>query len=390
MIFLKAFKYRLYPNQEQQEKLAVQFGHSRFVYNNALNARKEHFKETGKGLSYSATAKMLPNMKRELEWLKEADSQVLQQKLKDLDRAYVNFFQGRAAYPRFKSKFGNQSVRYPQRFKLEGNKLYLPKVGKVKIVLHRNIEGVAKNVTISKTKSGKYFASIQCEVEIFEYDNDLPPVGADLGIKDFAILSTGEKVAHPSCLRKSEKKLTKLQRKLSKKKKGSVNRGKMRLKVARLHEKIANQRKDFLDKLSYRLTTSHGAIGLENLNVKGMVKNHCLAKSISDSGWSMFGKQCEYKAVVNGSSVHRVDRFFPSSKKCNVCGTINSELKLHHRFWTCKNCGTEHDRDVNAAINIEKVCTAGVAGSQACGEDVSLNIFHDVKQTSTKQEAHRL
>jgi len=246
MIFLKAFKYRLYPNQEQQEKLAIQFGHSRFVYNNALNARKEHFKETGKGLSYSATTKMLPNMKKELEWLKEADSQVLQQKLKDLDRAYVNFFQGRAAYPRFKSKFGNQSVRYPQRFKLEGNKLCLPKVGKVKIVLHRNIEGVAKNVTISKTKSGKYFASIQCETEIFEFENDLTHVGVDLGIKDFAILSTGEKVAHPSCLRKAEKKLVKLQRKLSKKKKGSANRGKVSLKVARLHEKIANQRKDFL------------------------------------------------------------------------------------------------------------------------------------------------
>jgi len=390
MIFLKAFKYRLYPNQEQQQKLAIQLGHSRFVYNNALNARKEHYKATGKGLSYSATAKMLPNMKTELEWLKEADSQVLQQKLKDLDRAYVNFFQGRAAYPRFKSKYDNQSIRYPQRFKFEGDRIYLPKVGNVKIVLHRDIEGLARNVTISKTKSGKYFASIQCEVEIFEFDNNLPPVGVDLGIKDFAILSTGEKVSHPACLRKSEKKLARLQRRLSKKKKGSANREKLRIKVARLHGKIANQRKDFLDKLSHRLTTSHGAIGLESLNIKGMVKNHCLAKSISDSGWSIFGKQCEYKAAVNGSSVHRVDRFFPSSKTCSVCGTVNSDLKLHHRFWTCDNCKTEHDRDINASINLEKFCTAGAAESQACGESVSLNVFQDIELFSAKQEAQKL
>jgi putative transposase len=390
VIFLKAFKYRIYPNQEQQEKLAIQFGHSRFVYNHALNARKEHYKKTGKGLSYSATAKALPNMKKELDWLKEADSQVLQQKLKDLDRAYVNFFQGRAAYPRFKSRHDNQSIRYPQRFKLNGSRIYLPKVGNVKIILHRPIEGVAKNVTISKTKSGKYFASIQCETELIAFDNDLPAVGVDLGIKDFAIMSTGEKVAHPTHLRKSEKKLARLQRQLSKKKKGSANRNKIRLKVARLHEKVANQRKDFTDKLSHRLTTSHGAIGLENLNIKGMARNHCLAKSISDSGWGMFGKQCEYKAVVNGSSVHRVDSFFPSSKTCSGCGAINSELKLHHRFWTCDHCKTAHDRDINAAINLRNACTAGAAESQACGETVSLDILPSIKQASTKQEAHVL
>jgi putative transposase len=390
MISLKAFKYRLYPNKEQQEKLAVQFGHSRFVYNYALNARKMHYGQTGKGLTYAGTTKLLPNMKKELEWLKEADSQVLQQKLKDLDRAYVNFFQKRSKYPKFKNKHGGQSIRYPQRFKLADNRIYLPKVGKVKITLHRVIEGVAKNVTVSKTKSGKYFASIQCEIKTFLFDNNLPSVGVDLGIKDFAILSTGEKVKHPTCLRKSEKKLTRLQRQLSRKKKGSTNRGKARMKVAILHEKIACQRKDFLDKLSHRLTTNYGAIGLETLNVRGMVKNHCLAKSISDSGWGMFVRQCEYKAVVNGSSIHKVDRFFASSKTCNVCGTVNPELKLKHRFWTCANCNTEHDRDINASINIEKICTAGVAVSQACGENVSLSVFQDAELFSTKQEAHGL
>jgi putative transposase len=386
----KAFKYRLYPNQDQQQKIAIQFGHSRFVYNNALNNRKEHYKETGKGLSCFETINALTSMKKDLVWLKDADSQVLQQKLRDLDRAYVNFFQGRAAYPRFKSKHDNQSIRYPQRFKIEDKQIYLPKIGKVKIVLHRDIEGIAKNVTISKTKSGKYFASIQCEIEIFLFNNNLPPVGVDLGIKTFAVLSTGEKILHPAYLRESEGKLIRLQRQLSKKKKRSANRKKARLKVAILHEKIANQRKDFLDKLSYRLTVNHGAIGLETLNVKGMVKNHCLAKSISDSGWSIFGKQCEYKAIVNGSSVHRVDRFFPSSKKCNVCGAVNSKLKLHHRSWICNTCETEHDRDFNASVNLEKFCTAGVAGFQACGESISLNIFHDIEQFSMKQEAQSL
>ncbi|GBC63221.1 transposase [Desulfonema ishimotonii] len=356
MICLRAYKYRIYPNREQRGKLAVQFGHARFVYNYALNARKEHYRKTGKGLSYSATAKMLPGMKKELEWLREADSQVLQQKLRDLDRAYVNFFQKRAAYPRFRSKHSKQSIRYPQRFKIIGNRIRLPKVGDVKIILHRRMEGVAKNVTVSRTKSGRYFASVRCEVVIPVSDNGHPPVGVDLGIRHFAILSTGEKVAHPSYLRKSEKRLVRFQRMLSKKKKGSANRGKMRLKVARLHERVADRRKDFLDKQSYRLTTQYGAIGLESLNIRGMVRNHCLAKSVSDSGWGMFVRQCEYKAAVNGASVHHADRFFPSSKMCNVCGVVNSELKLGDRIWTCGNCGTEHDRDINAAVNLEKLC----------------------------------
>lgn len=370
MISNKAFKYRIHPNKDQEKKLAIQFGHARFVYNYALDARKKHFKQTGKGLSYNHLAKMIPNMKDELTWLKEADSQVLQQKLKDLDRAYTNYFQKRAKRPKFKSKRSKQTIRYPQRFKLVDNLLHLPKVGKVKIVLHRNLEGKAKSVTVSKTKSGKYFASIVCEVDVFLFDNDLPPIGVDLGIKDFAVLSTGEKIQHPTFLRKSEKRLAKLQRKQSKKKKGSRNRNKYRIKVARLHEKVANQRKDFLHKLSHRLTTNHGLIGLENLNTKGMVRNRRLSKSISDSGWGMFKTQCEYKAVVNGSSVFLADRFFASSKTCSVCGFVNTDLKLQHRSWTCANCQTEHDRDINAAINIEQFCTAGAAVSQACGEDV--------------------
>ncbi|GBC61106.1 transposase [Desulfonema ishimotonii] len=370
---LRAYKYRIYPNREQREKLAIQFGHARFVYNYALNARKEHYKKTGKGLSYSATAKMLPGMKKELDWLREADSQVLQQKLRDLDRAYVNFFQKRARYPRFKSKHSRQSIRYPQRFGIIGNRIRLPKVGDVKIILHRHMEGVAKNVTVSRTKSGRYFASVQCEVVIPVSDNGYPPVRVDLGIRHFAILSTGEKVAHPSYLRKSEKKLVRLQRRLSKKKKGSSNRWKMRLKVARLHEHVANQRKDFLNQQSYRLTTRYGAIGLESLNVRGM-----------------FVRQCEYKAAVNGASVHHADRFFPSSKMCNVCGAVNSDLKLSDRIWTCGNCGTEHDRDINAAVNLKNLCTVGATGFKACGESVSPDAFQAIRPFSVKQEARKL
>ena len=389
IIFRKAYKYRLYPNKEQQDNLAIQFGHARFVYNYLLNARKDHFKTVGKGLSCNATIKILPALTKDegTKWLSEADSQVLQQKARDLDNAYKNFFAGRAKYPKFKSKHGDQSIRYPQRFRLGGDRIYLPKVGQIKIKLHRSIEGTMKNATVSKTKSGKYFVSIQCETKINSVANEKPPIGVDLGLKDFAVLSSGEKIAHPANLRKSEKRLARLQRKLAKKKKGSNNRTKARLKFARLHEHVASQRKDFVDKLSHRLTTSHGLVALENLNVKGMIKNRCLAKSISDSGWGMFNRMCDYKAVVNGSEVKRVDRFFPSSKLCRHCGTINKDLKLHHRFWTCDNCSAEHDRDVSAAINILNFCTVGATESKACEEDVSLDVFHDVKRTSAKQEA---
>lgn len=386
----RAYKYRMYPNKQQQQHLAVQFGHARFIFNYGLNARKQAYKETGKGLTYTATALLLPKLKQELPWLKEADSQVLQQKLKDLDTAYVNFFQGRTGYPTFKNKDDHQAVRFPQRFKLTDSHIYLPKVGWAALVLHRPTEGKMKNITVSKTKSGKYFVSVLCELEIFEFSNNLTPVGVDLGLHHFAVLSTGEKVEHPACLRAAEKKLKRLQKALSRTKKGSANRAKARRRVAVLHEKIANQRSDFLHKLSNRLVRSHGTISLENLNVAGMVKCHNLAKSISDSGWSSFKLQCEYKACQYGSSIKSVDRFFPSSKTCNVCGYVNNDLKLQHRFWTCPECSAEHDRDINAAINIRNFNTVGATELQACGEDVRPTTFLGVGLTSMKQEAQRL
>ncbi len=389
MIVLKAFRYRIYPSPTQQHSLAVQFGHARFVFNWALAQREAHYKEHGKGMSYYALKRMVTDLKREPDtaWLKEADSQVLQSKVADLDRAYVNFFEHRAKYPKFKTKHAPQSIRYPQRFKFNGNRIFLPKVGWVKIVLHRPLEGTPKNVTVTKTKSGEYYASVQCEMQVEKpTQSDMPAVGIDLGLKHFAILSTGEKIDHPKYLRQAEKRLARLQRRLSRKQKGSANRNKARIRVARQHETVARQRQDFLHKLSFRMVTEHGLVKLETLNVRGMVRNRRLAKSISDSGWGTFGRMCEYKAPWHGSGVLRAGRFFPSSKTCHVCGVVFEGLTLTDRVWTCEACGTEHDRDVNAAINLLNAPTAGAAASQACGDRVRRKSLRAGAQRSLKQE----
>lgn len=370
MIIRQARKYRIYPNQHQKQQLAVQFGHARYIYNQALANRKNHYKQTGKGLTPYETIKNLVVEKEVTPWLGEADSQVLQQKLRDLETAYKNFFQKRAGYPKFKSKHGKQTIRYPQRVKFSDTHTYLPKVGWVKTVFHRSLVGTQKSVTVSKTKTGKYFASVLCEWEIDIPENHNPSVGIDLGLSHFAILSNGERVDSPKYLRRTEKQLARAQRRLSRKKKGSANRTKDRLKVARLHERVANQRKDFLHKLSADVTSRFGLIGLEDLNVSGMVRNRRLAKSISDSGWSTFVTFCEYKSAVRGGYVHQVDQFFPSSKTCNNCGYINQDLQLSDRGWVCPECSIELDRDINAAINILIQATAGAAGSYACGDCV--------------------
>lgn len=369
----RTYKFRIYPNQIQQQVLAVQFGHTRFVYNHYRAKREQVYKETGKGLSYVDCANGLKQLKAEYKWLKEADSQILQQSLKDLDQAYKNFFEKRANYPRFKSCHNKQSIRYPQRFKLKDSRIYLPKVGWVKLVQHREIMGKMKNCTVSKTKSGKYFVSIQCEIELEQPVYSGNKCGLDLGLAHFVILSTGEKIANPRYLRKSEKRLKRLQRKLSKKQKGSNNRAKAKLKLARQHEKIANQRKDFHHNLSHQLTTEFSHLGFEHLNIKGMVKNHTLAKSISDAGWGQFIQFCQYKGGWYGCHVHQLDTFFPSSKMCNSCGNINRDLKLSERHWLCPNCGTLHDRDINAARNILKH-TVGATEINACGDMKSVTV----------------
>jgi putative transposase len=317
-------------------------------------------------------------LKVDYPWLKEADSQTLQQALKDLDSAYQRFLKGLADYPNFKRKFDKQSIRYPQRFKFDGSKIYLPKVGWVKVIRHRRIEGAMKNCTVSKTKTGKYFVSIQCEIEHETPQQKQGSIGIDLGLKDSATLNDGtetKKIACPKHLHKAENLLKIRQRRLSRKVKGSNSRGKAKLVVAATHEKITNRRKDFHHQLSRAIVDNFGSIGLESLNVAGIVKNHNLAKSVSDAGWSQFVTFVEYKAAWAGSEVTKHDRWFASSKTCSDCGAVNKALKLSDRTWVCQSCGVIHDRDENAAKNLRPVLsivegpsTVGTTGINADGD----------------------
>ena len=373
MIIRKAFRYRLYPTAEQEQALAVQYGHARFVWNWALALRMQAYQETGKGIRYYELKRRATALKYrpETEWLRDADSQVLQAKIEDLEKAYKNFFARRAKFPRFKSKRDEQSIRYPQRFRFHENFTYLPKVGWVKTKFHRPLEGRPKNVTVSKTKTGKYFVSVQCEVSVVERPARGGEIGIDLGIQSFLATSEGWKREHPRHLQRAEKRVKRLQRHVSRRVKASAGREKARRLLARQHEKIANQRKDFLHKLSAELVGGYGLIGMEDLNVRGMVRNRRLAKAISTTGWGIFRCMLEYKGGWYGSTVHPVDRFFPSSKTCSQCGSVVAELPLSVRDWQCPACGASHDRDINAAINILNETRAGVARRYAGGESVS-------------------
>ncbi len=373
MIIRKAFRYRLYPTAEQEQALAVQFGHARYIWNWALDLRNTAYQETGEWFCQNKLNRRVTALKHETEtaWLREADSQVLQAKIEDLERAYKNFFQKRAKFPRFKSKRDGQSIRYPQRFKFDENSSYLPKVGWVKTKFHRPLEGRPKNVTVSKTKAGKYFVSVQCEVKMVEQPAKVGEIGIDLGVKSFLATSEGWKRDNPRHLQQAEKKLKRLHRQLSRRAEGSAGWQKARILLARQHDKVANQRKDFLHKLSSKLVLSYGLIGIEDLNVRGMLKNRGLAKAIAATGWGTFRLMLEYKGEWYGSYIHKVDRFFPSSKICNRCGYVLDELPLLVREWQCPICGAVHDRDINSAINILIETRAGVARSHAGEESVS-------------------
>jgi len=361
MVINKAYSFRLYPDKTQKTLMAQHFGSCRFVYNAFLRERID-FYATNKtsekqGLTYNNTSQMLTDMKKQPDrgWLKDVNSQSLQQSLRRLDVAYHNFFNKRAQFPKFKSKHGKQSFSVPQHFEIdvEQGLLNVPKVTPIKTVFHRPIEGKMKSINISKTTSGKYFAAILCEIEKEVKQKEAGgAIGIDLGLKSFAVTSEGEAIPTPRFFRTSQEKLARLQRLLSRKVKGSSNRNKARVKVARIHEKITNQRKDFLHKLSHRLVSENQAIYAEDLNVRGMVKNHCLAKSIADASWSEFIRQIKYKSEWNGAYFGQIDRFSPSSKRCNACGWINQSLTLSDREWTCQECGKIVSRDFNAAQNI--------------------------------------
>lgn len=321
-----------------------------------MAATNRLYKETGKGLSQQGMNDRLPILKKEFEWLAEPYSQVLQSVSLNLSRAFVNFFEGRAKYPNFKSKHGLQSIQYPQNVKLFAKAIKLPKLGEIPAKIHRLFEGKLKTVTVSLTKAGQYFASLL-------FDDGQPSIqkcsngkalGIDLGLTDFAVTSDGAKFANPRHLRKHEKNLRRKQKKLSRKQKNSNTRNKARKLVARVHARISNVRRDFLHKLSRKMVNENQVISVENLAVKNMVKNHNLAKAISDYGWSEFTSMLKYKAEKEGKVYIEVDRFFLSSKTCHVCLNQIGSLPLDIRTWECSYCQTKHDRDINAAINIRE------------------------------------
>ena len=371
----KAYKFRIYPNKAQEILIQKTFGCVRFVYNYFLDRRITAYKEDKVTLTYNKCSKELTKLKQELTWLKEPDKCSLQNALKHLDIAFQNFFnRENVGYPKFKSK-KNRHKSYKTSFSnnniaFEGSKIKLPKVGKVRIRDKQIPQGRILNATVSQTPSGKYFVSICCtDVEKPDFIRTDKYVGIDLGIKDFVITSDGDKYSNPKYLKQSLNKLAKSQRELSRKTRGGSNWDKARIKVARLYERITNQRKDMLNKLSSELVRKYDVICIEDLQVSNMIKNHNLAQSISDASWSEFVRQLEYKSKWYGKELIKVDRFFPSSQTCNVCGYINKATKnLSVRTWVCPNCSAKHDRDINASINIlhEGMRTVGTTGIAQC------------------------
>ncbi len=365
----RAYKFRFYPTDEQRIILAQTFGCVRFVYNWGLHTRSAAYK-LGQKLYYNELAAMLPDLKKQYPWLGDVSSVPIQQSLRHLDKGFKNFFEGRAKYPTFKKKQNAQSATYAANaFKWDGKQLTLAKMNApLDIHQHRDLPKDAKpsSITITKDCSNRYFVSMLVEDKIEPLPVVSKMVGLDLGIKSMVALSTGESIDNPKYYAKSEKALAKAQRRHAKKKKGSKNRNKARLKVARVHARINDQRRDYQHKLSTRIVHENQVICVESLAVKNMVKNHCLAKAISDVGWGEFVRQLDYKSKWYGRTLVKIDRFFPSSKMCHDCKHVLDSLTLDVREWACPECGVVHDRDTNAALNI---LAEGLSVS-ACGEAV--------------------
>lgn len=371
----QAVQVRIYPTKEQQTQLAQTFGCARWWWNYAMNKSIEAYQETGKGLGRSALNALLPDLKKaeETAWLADCYSQILQATTLNLTTAYKNFFDKRAGFPKFKSKHGKQSIQYPQNVKIVDGNVKLPgNIGIVKAKIHRLIEGKIKTVTISQTPSGKYLASILTEVEGEHPTTTEGKIyGIDLGLKHFAVVTEGKKVSkydNPKHLAKHDKNLKRQQQKLARKQKASNSRYKYRKVVAKVYERISNSRQDFLHKLSYKLVSDSLVVIVENLHVKGMVRNHNLAKAISDVGWGTFTNFLAYKLKRKGAKLVEIDRWFPSSKLCSNCFHQVSEMPLDVREWTFPHCGTHHDREGNAAINIR---AEGIRMLKAEGSAVS-------------------
>lgn len=356
----KSYKFRLYPNEGQKQLFAKTFGCSRAIWNMMLADKIKHYKETKETL-YNTPAQY----KKKFPWLREVDSLALCNIQLNLQTAYKNFFQSGFGFPKFKKKSHRQSYKTNNNngsIALENGHVKLPKVGWVRVKAHRQINGIIKSATISMTPTGKYYVSILCETEIAPLAKTNSSIGVDLGISDFAILSTGEKIGNRRFLTQSSKKLAKEQKILSRralaaKKAGrklsdSKNYQKQRVKVARIYEKIANMRRDFLHKLSTNLIKNHDILCIEDLSSKNLMKNHKLAKAIGDASWSEFVRMLEYKDDWYEKQVSKISRWYPSSQLCSDCGFNSGKKPLSVRHWTCENCGSHHDRDINASINI--------------------------------------
>ena len=369
-MMLKAYKYRIYPNKDQEIALSQSFGSCRYIYNKGLAYKIEKYKNDKESVSYNKLNSLLKELKQDIDWLRLPPSQSLQQSLRNLDTAYKNFFRRNKkglskGFPKFKRKFDKQTLSLPQGVSLDfkDSKIILPKIGRVFAVLHRKFKGKIKTCVVSKTKSNKYFCSVLVENDEniptktpIEFITDKDVIALDVGISHFLTDSKGNKVENPKFYHRSLEKLKRLQRKLSKLKKRSENYSKMKLRIAKLHEYISNCRKDFLHKLSSNIVNDNQVIIVEDLNVENMKTDtyKSLARNISDVSWSEFFRMLEYKSLWRGKYYIKVNPR-NTSKKCSICGKINKNLKLSDREWQCSHCHSKHDRDFNASINILKL-----------------------------------
>lgn len=377
---IKAYKYRLYPSKSQKESFIKHIGACRFTYNWALEQKIKSYEKNRTNLSrFDLQYMVVHTLKKENEWLTEVNSQSLLNSLINLESAFTKFFREKKGFPNFKSRKNPvQSFHIPQHYVIdfENNTIKLPKIGLVKAKLHQTFEGKLKTATVSMNSAKQFHISIlvddEKELPNKQSFDESTTIGVDVGIKHFATLSDETKIDNPRYLQKSSMKLSVLQRRLSRKQKGSNNRNKARLAVARQHLKISNQRKDFLHKTTSKLISENQAVAVETLNIKGMIKNHYLAKAISDVSWSEFFRMLEYKAEWYGKTLLKIGQFEPSTKICNVCGYYKHEMILSVREWKCPECGAVHDRDINAALNIkafalqsQNLLTVGTTG-RAC------------------------